>query len=260
MSVPQDFSQLEVFHRRTDEGLKEVQQTPDKLLVPHDSGDALKEVQQTPDKLLAVPFRDSKEVAFDDSKEVHNSTRTSLISHLWGKSFDKSPTSAQSYLGSSTTLLPEDKPRRRRICWLPAKIFWILLAATLIVIALAVGIPVGLLMSKNKSGISSANGSNLAAAPKPASAPAPPPPAAPANLNNDSSGIASVAWNDTHGVTQYRFYFQDSQQTIRESAWNSSAQKWMETQSIGVAKGKSPITAAITGPQDFPFVSRFCRS
>ena len=261
MSVPQDFSNLEVIWQETDEGLKEVQSTPDKLVV-WQTDEGLKEVQHTPDKLL---------VPGDDFKEVYI-TKTSLVSQLWGKSFDKSHLSAvslpsaQSSFGSSTTVLEEDShlpegtQHRKRTCGLSTNVFWIMLAGLVVLAALAVGIPVGLHI-RNSERVSTmlANGASLSAAPNPSPSSTTHAPPAPLDLNNGSSGIASVAWNDTKGVTQYRLYFQDSQQTIKESAWNSSRQKWIETRSIGVAKAKTPITAAITGPQDSSFVSFLSR-
>ncbi len=240
MSVPQDFSNLEVILQRSDDALKEVQQTPEKWL---------------------VPFENFKQVAFSDAKEVagHRAT-TSITSQQWGKSFNKPQLSVvslpptESSFNSPKDLLPQQNQHPKRICYLPAKGFWLLLGAILAIIALAVGIPLGLHSRKNGSSSGSSPASSSSVAPSSPSTSALPPPPTSVDLNNDSSGLASVAWNDSNGVAQYRVYFQDRQNAIKESAWNASAHIWQETRSLGVAKAKSPLSAAVTGPQDFSFV------
>lgn len=94
--------------------------------------------------------------------------------------------------------------------------------------------------------------------------PASPAGIAPANVSNASTpahilsdtGLASVAWNDTNNITQHRLYYQDEDNMIKESSWNSSAKLWSVSNSaIGKAKNASPIAATVTGPPDFRLVS-----
>ncbi len=77
----------------------------------------------------------------------------------------------------------------------------------------------------------------------------------PAHILSDT-GLASVAWNDTNSITQYRVYYQTENNVIMESAWNSSARLWyISNNAIGKAKNVSPIAATVTGPPDFQLVS-----
>jgi hypothetical protein len=70
-----------------------------------------------------------------------------------------------------------------------------------------------------------------------------------------TSKLSSVAWNDTYAVTQYRLYFQDENNTIVESAWDSGSRLWqISNRAVGKAKAGSPIAATVTGPPDFAFV------
>ena len=63
------------------------------------------------------------------------------------------------------------------------------------------------------------------------------------------SQLAAVAFNDTSGSTQYRVYFQDSADLIKESSWNSTSQRWFVSNSnITKAKPSTPIAAAAVGP------------
>jgi hypothetical protein len=65
------------------------------------------------------------------------------------------------------------------------------------------------------------------------------------------SQLAAVAFNDTSGTTQYRVYFQDSTNLIKESSWNSTSQRWFVSNSnVTKAKPSTPIAAAAVGPGD----------
>ena len=240
MSVPQDFSNLEVVYGRSDEGFKEV-----RLF------DADKEVHK----------------AKDLGKEVHNAN-----------SFVRSPLPTVSSTTTSTYSLPDKEgssigeQRPKRTCGLPVKVFWLLLGLTIVAAAaVAIGVPVGLYYLKKTppspgSSLSVASNSSLGTTES-----SPPPASVPVAPREASPGLASVAWNDTNGVLQYRVYYQDDKLAIKESAWNASGNKWQQTRSIGTAKAKTPITAAVTGPENFAFVSfhsqlpqpsthTFCRS
>ena len=63
------------------------------------------------------------------------------------------------------------------------------------------------------------------------------------------SQLAAVAFNDTSGTTQYRVYFQDSANLIKESSWNSTSQRWfVSNRNVTKAKPSTPIAAAAVGP------------
>ncbi|KAI9682222.1 MAG: hypothetical protein M1817_000276 [Caeruleum heppii] len=143
------------------------------------------------------------------------------------------------------------EPRRRMFCGLRLWI-WISFAAfTLVTVGAVTG---GIL------------GAKAVRDHEPSATPGAPPSAGPDQLNKDEpptdvpfdqltiqprSGLASVAWNGSNDVMQYRVYFQDGNSTIRESAWNSTGRTWyLSNPSVGQAKRTSPIAAALTNPQD----------
>lgn len=65
------------------------------------------------------------------------------------------------------------------------------------------------------------------------------------------SSIAAISLI-TDGITQYRLYFQDEKNNIRESSWNSTGQKWyVSNPSVAVAKERSPLAAGSVKPTDF---------
>ena len=71
-----------------------------------------------------------------------------------------------------------------------------------------------------------------------------------------SSKISSISWTDSNGIMQYRLYFQDTNNTIKESAWSSAQRLWyISNFSLGKAKPASPIEATVTG-EDWIFVSQ----
>jgi hypothetical protein len=75
------------------------------------------------------------------------------------------------------------------------------------------------------------------------------------------SSIASVNWLDATGATHYRVYFQDTNNSLIQSAWDSQNATWVASQIlnatnnlIGDIKSASPIAAAIR-PTSGSFVS-----
>ncbi|KAI9670131.1 MAG: hypothetical protein M1817_004468 [Caeruleum heppii] len=63
---------------------------------------------------------------------------------------------------------------------------------------------------------------------------------------DDESSLASVAWNETGGMTQYRLYFQDRNDIVKELAWNSTKRAWyLSNGAIGRAKRGSSLAAAV---------------
>jgi hypothetical protein len=68
---------------------------------------------------------------------------------------------------------------------------------------------------------------------------------APATVLN-TTGLAAIAWEDSHGFVQYRVYYQNSNNYIQESAWNSSFHHWyVSNKQIALAKPGTPLTAAV---------------
>ena len=234
MSPPEDFSTLEVRPIRKDETLKEVLRQPARLVTTF-----------------------SRIVGSSDVSAVSGSYDASQRSAI-------SPPSVTSSSNSVRDLLPDkeangDTPQKpRRICGLSLRIFWPLFISVLLVIAVAIGVPVGLHVQRgSKAAASSSPGPTLPTA-TPQLVPAPHGPGASNSSSvaiSPSSKLASMTWIGLDGVLQYRLYFQDDQQMIRETAWNASSKSWALTQTIGKAKLASPIAAVVTGPSDHPFVS-----
>ena len=139
----------------------------------------------------------------------------------------------------------ELKPQHRRIFNLRPKYFWSVFAFILLVVAVAVGVAVGLTVRDDKR--------------YPTTVDSP----LPIGTTNNTSpalsrrtGLASVAWNDTDGITQHRVYFQDGDGYIRESSWDPWTMSWLSTpEPIGRAKPDTPIAAAVAGSSTFRFVS-----
>ncbi|KAI9736315.1 MAG: hypothetical protein M1834_001201 [Cirrosporium novae-zelandiae] len=135
---------------------------------------------------------------------------------------------------------------------------WIIaLIAAVAIVAVAVGVGVGVAVTRKQSQESttastnnptatSANNSTAASSDSSTNA------QSTATLSNTQ--LASIAWNDSSDVMQYRIYYQDESNNIRESAWNTTSNKWyVSNKSIGKAKTASPIAAAVTGPQGWDF-------
>lgn len=135
----------------------------------------------------------------------------------------------------------------RRICGIPRKTVRILLGVKILMIALVITVPVGLFVGRGKHSLAHANGSNVS-------------PSNPTAISNSSS-LASIAWNDTNGIMQYRVYWQGEDNVIRESAWNATANLWeLSNSAIGSAKADSPLVAVVSGPAVYSFVSAKCLS
>lgn len=224
MSNPQDFSDLEVAPkpRREEDSFKELQRPP---------SDCLPELASPP---LWESFS-----ASDQSQASPNPF--SDVSAL-----------SPSAIGTPTPLPEKDidgsRPKIRRICGIRAVTFiLLLLAVVLLCIGLGAGVPLALLVGRGKGSQSSikANTTNSS------------PPAVRSSISNDSS-LASIAYNDGSGVTQYRLYYQGEDDFIKESAWNATSNAWQVSNTgIGKAKSKTPIAAVVTGPVLTAFVSGF---
>lgn len=128
-----------------------------------------------------------------------------------------------------------NKPRR--ICHLrPVLFLGLLVLFILIMIAVIVGAVVGTQNHKKPQATS---------APLPASNDT----TSPVNITmRDRSDLASIAWNDTDGTTHRRLYFQDTNNSVRESLWDSKGQAWtLNPALIGHARADSPLAAAVSG-------------
>lgn len=130
----------------------------------------------------------------------------------------------------------------RTICGIPRKTFWILFVVKIIMTALVIALPVALVVGQGKTSSAHASASHVS-------------PSNPTAISNTSS-LASVAWNDTNGIMQYRVYWQGEDNIIRESAWNGTASLWRVSNSaIGSAKPNTPLAAVVSSPAVDQYVS-----
>ncbi len=138
--------------------------------------------------------------------------------------------------------------RRGTICGLRRKWFYILLAViVVVVIGAAVGGGVGATVGKSSDSDSDSSSSNSTSPSQNSTTPI-------TGLNSNSS-LASAAYNDSSNTLQYRVYYQDENDMIKESAWNDTEQTWyVSNDATGKAKKGSPLAAAATGPPDYTFV------
>lgn len=139
----------------------------------------------------------------------------------------------------------ELKAQHRRICYLRPKYFWSAFALLLLVVAVTVGVAVGITVRDDKRHSTTVDS---------------PPPVGTIHLQTLSrkTGLASVAWNDTDGATQHRVYYQDGDGYIRESSWDPWTISWLSTpEPIGRAKPGTPIAAAVASSSNFRFVSPY---
>ena len=123
---------------------------------------------------------------------------------------------------------------------------WTLAALTVIAIVAAV---VGGVLGTRRHGHSPPPPTS-STGPSPANSTSPSPSPVYTNIRNDTN-LAAVAFNDSSSTMQYRVYFQDSDNFIKESSWNATNQKWyVSNTNITRAKAASPIAAATVGPGD----------
>lgn len=159
-----------------------------------------------------------------------------------------SPLPASSVGGGSSSYLTEKElnaqaqRQGKRICGITAMFFGLLLVLAFVIVAVAIAVPVGLILGRKHMLSSQPISSNASAL-------------STTGVSNNSS-LASVAFNDTQGLMHHRVYYQDNTGTIKESSWNSSGKTWYVSNiAIGFAKPKTPLAAIVTGPQDYKFVS-----
>ena len=132
--------------------------------------------------------------------------------------------------------------RGRTICGIPRQTFWILSVVKIIMTIVVIALPVGLVVHRGKTSSAHANASHVS-------------PSNPTAISNTSS-LASIAWNNTNGIMQYRVYWQGEDNIIRESAWNGTASSWRVSNSaIGSAKPNTPLAAVVSSPAVDQYVS-----
>lgn len=155
-----------------------------------------------------------------------------------------------------TELAAPERSSGSRKCRLRRRWFWIaVMAVILVVVALAVGVTGAMLRRRVKKAHSqSSNGGSTATGSS----------ADPSSSGNatrlslaKTSQLGATSFNDTQGVLQYRLYYQDGNDTIRESSWNATGKKWfVSNRNVTQAKTGSPIAAAGTGKPDWNEVRR----
>lgn len=154
--------------------------------------------------------------------------------------------STESTPGEKRSELADSRLRQRTVFSLRPRSFWLALLSSILVLAIVIGVTVGMTVRyASKSSSSQHN----------PSAPSETPDATSSSLVN-RSGLASVAWNDSSGVTQHRVYYQDANNLIREPSWNMRTLMWLQKpEAIGQAKPSTPIAAAVAGSSTSPFVT-----
>ncbi|KAL8730662.1 MAG: hypothetical protein Q9181_004590 [Wetmoreana brouardii] len=154
----------------------------------------------------------------------------------------------------SHTTQPELNPRQaqeKRAFW-KRKRFWIPLVCLLLIGAIVGGIAGGLSNRKAPPGTGGPTTLSGSTAP-PAVSTVTPGPAQPSSKPLNSS-LASVAWSSHDGIRYRRLYYQDDAGTVKESAWNNTADKWyLSNNNLANAKKGSPIAAAVAGNSTSPF-------
>lgn len=128
----------------------------------------------------------------------------------------------------------DQQKSKRRICGLASRTFWILVTiGVLLVIAAVVGGAVGGTQA-SKSSTDTTKPTNGTAA------------ASNAGIRPDSN-LAAIAWTVTPTRYQYRVYYQDSDNSIKESAYDSSLGTWKVSKIVdgtGVTSGTSIAASA----------------
>lgn len=224
----QTYSTLEVLVRRPESGIEVIDEVPSPSLTTRSSVNA-----------LPVPLSPSPEAAsYDDpalvvtsSPQVASAPSTSASSDPFAQWFVQEK-------------IPESTTRRRKICHLRRRYFWSALLISLLVVAITVGVAVGVAVRNGKEQSTTMQDHPVLA---PVSSTAP--------TLSSNTGLASVAWNDTDGVTQHRVYYQDGDGFIRESSWDLVTFTWSpRIEPIGQAKPNTPIAAAVAASTAYSYV------
>ena len=220
LSLPQDFSTLEVRPLRKDETLKEVGRQPARLIT-------------TLTRYITSP----------DVSALSGSTNLSGRSDVSPPA--ASPSSSLKDLPLSEKAQGEQEPVQKRSSIFSRPWLCVLIFLTIaVVIALAVSIPLALHGHKSRRPASApSSGNNLQSVNS-------------TGTGNSSSYIsvgsklASLAWNDSSGTAQQRLFLQNNQNIIVEMDWNSASKSWVQRQIVGSAKANTPLAAVTTDPQE----------
>ncbi|KAL8691836.1 MAG: hypothetical protein Q9224_004088, partial [Gallowayella concinna] len=163
---------------------------------------------------------------------------------------------AETYDQHWHTPQPEPTSRQKSTALFKKKRVWFPLLS-LLLIAAVVGGTVGGLSARNatsnKEAPTASTGSPATSKSTASPSLTPAPSQTPsASLN---SSLASVAWTDKDGRGYRRLYYQDSEGTIKESAWNSTGNQWYPSnQELAKARLNTPLAAAVIGNQTSDFV------
>ncbi|KAL8799199.1 MAG: hypothetical protein Q9200_007598 [Gallowayella weberi] len=175
------------------------------------------------------------------------------------------PNAYRSHAPWHATQSEQNQPptQEKRALW-KRKGFWIPLAILVLIGAIVGGIAGGLTIRKYSFSVSDKEDSktspnSTAASPsKSISTASPSSTSSPAQPSSKplNSSLALVAWSDHGNLKHRRLYYQDDTGTIKESAWNSSADMWYLSQdNLAKAKPNTPIAAAVAGNVTWPLQS-----
>ena len=126
--------------------------------------------------------------------------------------------SGESTPGKKRSELADSRWRQWTLFSLRPRSFWLAVLSSMLVLAIVIGVTVG--VTVRNASKSSSSQPNL-------SAPSETPDATSSSLVS-RSGLASVAWNDSSGVTQHRVYYQDANNFIRGSISNMRTLMWQQ--------------------------------
>ena len=227
----QNHSTLEVLVRRPQSGIEVIDEVPSPSLTTRRFM-----------KALPVPPSSSPEPTSHDDPGIIVASSPQIVTTP-----SISGSSDEYTQGLVQEKRPETRRWRRKICHLKPKYFWSALVVSLLLIAIVVGVAVGVTVRNGKEQSTTTQD----------------PPVLPVEpLSNTSprlsskTGLASVAWNDTDGVTQHRVYYQDGDGYIRESSWDVVSFTWSpKSEPIGLAKRNTPIAAAVAASAALSYVS-----
>lgn len=124
----------------------------------------------------------------------------------------------------------------------------IVLIAVLVTLSIIGGVVGGAVGSRSRKSNSTFKSSNISA-----SGPAPNPATnRPATIRGirDGSALAAVSYFDMSGIANYRVYYQDESNNIKESAWDEIGRNWTVTtlHQLADVRAGSPLAAAVRQP------------
>ncbi len=137
--------------------------------------------------------------------------------------------------------------RRRRL------LLVVIVMVLLVIAAVIVGSVMGIARRRQSSSTAASTTSPTVSVTVSVAAPTPTPTLSPASLLSESK-LSAIAFLDQQGLLQHRVYFQDTNNTIRESSWSARDRVWyVSNRAIATASPGSPLAAAATWGR-FPLV------